>query len=88
MRKLTRLVRVRMRDLKEEVLDEISAACHELAQQAYGRVFAWLSFYDIAFAVMGHYPLKPNCTDEEFEELFRWLGFKIEEGEDGDKTDL
>ena len=73
---LTRLVRVH----KEEAMDEIIAVCHALAMQAYGRDDAWLSFCDIAFAVMGWYPLKPNCTDKELEELFKWLGFEIEEG--------
>lgn len=43
----------------------------------------WISFWNIAFAVMGWHPLKPNCTDEEFEELFKWLGFEIEEKSDG-----
>ena len=84
MRELTRLVRVRVRDgTNVKVLDGISTVCHELAMQAYGRDFAWVSFYDIAFAVMGWCPLKPDCTDEEFEELFKRLGFEIEEGEDG-----
>lgn len=88
LRELTRLLRVCKQDgYVEEVQDEINAACHALALQAYGRDFAWLSFCDIAFAVMGWFPLKPDCTDEEFEELFRWLGFEIEEGEYGKYID-
>lgn len=82
LRELTRLVRVHKQGGNAEAMDEIIAACHALAMQAYGRDASWLSFCDIAFAVMGWYPLKPNCTDEEFEELFKWLGFEIEEGED------
>lgn len=42
-------------------------------------------FCDITFSVLGWYPLKPDCTDEEFEELLRWLGFEIEEDNDGNK---
>lgn len=82
LRELTRLVRVHKQDGNAKAMDEIIAACHALAMQANSRDTAWLSFCDIVFVVMGWYPLKPNCTDEEFEELFKWLGFEIEEGED------
>lgn len=89
MRELTRLVHVHKQNGNAEgEMDEIIAVCHALAVQANNRDSAWLSFCDIAFAVMGWYPLKPDCTDEEFEELFRWLGFEVGEDEDGDKTDL
>lgn len=88
LRELTRLVRVyKQTDNTNEVMDEIIAACHALAMQASNRDSAWLSFCDIAFAVMGWYPLKPNCTDEEFEELFKWLGFEIEGGKCDGTTD-
>lgn len=86
MRELTRLVRVRKQDGNTKngntKMDEIIATCHALSMQAYGRDSAWLSFCDIAFAVMGWLPLKTNCTDEEFEEIFKWLGFEIAEDED------
>nr|DAG80628.1 MAG TPA: hypothetical protein [Caudoviricetes sp.] len=78
LRELTRLVRERKQEGNTK-MDEIIAVCHALAMQAYGRDSAWLSFCDIAFAVMGWYPLKPDCTVEEFEELFKWLGFEIED---------
>ena len=86
LRELTRFVRVykhKQNGNAEGVMDEIIDVCHALAMQSTGRDSAWLPFCDIAFAVMGWYPLKPDCTDEEFEELFKWLGFEIEEGEDG-----
>lgn len=89
LRELTRLVRMyKQTGNTNEVMDEIIVACRALAMQASNRDSAWISFWDIAFAVMGWHPLKPNCTDEEFEELFKWLGFEIEEGEDGNETDL
>lgn len=53
----------------------------ELATQAYGEDRAWLAFNEFVGSIVGVYPLKSNCTDEEFEELFRRLGFEIEEGE-------
>lgn len=88
LRELTRLVRKRKTSQFEAVMDRIIDVCHALAKQAYGRDSAWLSFCDITFSVLGWYPLKPDCTDEEFEELLRWLGFEIEEDNDGNKTDL
>lgn len=55
----------------------------KLATQAYGKNDAWSAFADFVYSVVGVYALYPECTDEEFEELFKWLGFEIEEGEDG-----
>lgn len=81
LRELARILRVHKQEGNTK-MNEIIAACHALSMQAYGRESAWLSFCDIAFAVMGWFPLKPDCTVEEFEELFKWLGFEIEEGED------
>ena len=62
--------------------DRIIDVSRALAKQAYDIMYAWTSFYDIAIAILGWYPLKPDCTDEEFEELFKWLGFEIEEDDD------
>lgn len=86
LRELTRLVRVHKQEGNTK-MNEIIATCQALAMQVYGRDSAWLSFCDIAFAVMGWYPLKTNCTDEEFEELFKWLGFEIDESEYGKYID-
>lgn len=55
----------------------------KLATQAYGKNDAWSAFADFVYSVVGVYALYPECTDEEFEELFKLFGFEIEEGEDG-----
>ena len=49
----------------------------ELATQAFGRDFNWLSFVDFVDSVLGVAPLRPECTDEELCELFRALKFEV-----------
>ena len=49
----------------------------ELAIQAYGRDFNWLSFADFVDSVIGICPLHPDCTDDEICELFRVLKFEV-----------
>ena len=49
----------------------------ELATQAYGRDFNWLSFVDFVDSVLGVAPLHSECTDEELCELFRALKFEV-----------
>ena len=49
----------------------------ELAKQAYGRNNAWLAFVNFAESTCGIYALYPNCTNEDFCELFRALGFEV-----------
>ena len=49
----------------------------ELAIQAYGRDFNWLSFVDFVDSVLGVAPLHPECTDKEICELFRAMGFEV-----------
>lgn len=83
LRELTRLTREYARTGDVEVLPARIKMGKELATQAYGKDGAWLAFVDFAGTILGVHPLKPDCTDEEFEELFKWLGFEIEEGEDG-----
>ena len=49
----------------------------ELATQAFGRDFSWLSFVDFVDSVLGIAPLHPECTDEELCKLFRALKFEV-----------
>lgn len=58
-------------------LDARIATAKELAEQAYGRDYAWLAFVDFAESTIGVYALHPKCTDEEFCELFRTLKFEV-----------
>lgn len=87
LRELTRLTREYARTGDVEVLPVRIKLAKELATQAYGKDSEWLAFEEFVGAILGASPLKPNCTDEELEELFRWLGFEIEEGEDGKRID-
>ena len=81
--KLVRIVRGYARTGDVELLFAKNETARELATQAYGKNDAWSAFADFVYSVVGVYALYPECTDEEFEELFKWLGFEIEEGEDG-----
>lgn len=81
LREHTRLTRKYAETDDIDILFAKIEVAKELATQAYGEDRAWLAFNEFVGSIVGVYPLKSNCTDEEFEELFRRLGFEIEEGE-------
>ena len=83
MRELARLAREYARTGGLDLLSAGIEVARELATQAYGKSEVWIVFVDFVGAMVGVYALCPDCTDEELEELFKWLGFEIEEGEDG-----
>lgn len=83
LRELARIVRGYARTGDVELLFAKNETARKLATQAYGKNDAWSAFADFVYSVVGVYALYPECTDEEFEELFKWLGFEIEEGEYG-----
>lgn len=83
LRELTRLTREYARTGDVDVLPARVKTAEELATQAYGENSAFVAFVDFVGAMVGVYALYPECTDEELEEIFKRLGFEIEEGEDG-----
>lgn len=84
MRELTQLTREHRAAIDSQqgrlLWREALHVCEKLSTQVFDSKWLWLPFADLVHSVSG---LKPDCTDEEFEELFKWLGFEIEEGEDG-----
>ena len=60
-----------------EIPDIIIYVAKELAIQAYGRDFKWLSFLYFVVSVIGIDSLYPHCTDKELCELFRALKFEV-----------
>lgn len=83
LRELTRLTRKYARTGDVDILPARIETARELATQAYGKDNAWSAFADFVYALVGVYALYPKCANKELEELFKWLGFEIEEGEDG-----
>lgn len=83
LRELTRLTRKYARTGDVDILPARIETARKLATQAYGKNDAWSAFADFVYALVGVYALYPKCTNKELEELFKWLGFEIEEGEDG-----
>lgn len=61
----------------QHYLSERIDVAKELAKQAYGRDTAWLPFVDIAESTCGVYALWQNCTNEDFYDLFRAMGFEV-----------
>lgn len=60
-----------------DYLSQRIAVAKELAKQAYGRDSACLSFADFAESTCGIFPLRENCTNEDFYNLFRAMGFEV-----------
>lgn len=89
MRELTRLVRERAEhpEWSGGLWKKAVSVSMMLSRQATGNDSDIMEFAGLVNAIIGRFGLKPDCTDEEFEELFKWLGFEIEEGEDGKYID-
>lgn len=89
MRELTRLVRERAKhpEWSGRLWKEAVSVSMMLSRQATGNDSDIMEFAELANAIAGRFGIKPNCTDEEFEELFKWLGFEIDESEYGKYID-
>ncbi len=89
MRELTRLVRKRAEhpEWSGSIWKEAVSVSMMLSRQATGNDSDIMEFAELVNAIAGRFGIKPNCTDEEFEELLRWLGFEIDESEYGKYID-
>lgn len=89
LRELTRLVRERAKhpEWSGRLWKEAVSVSMMLSRQATGNDSDIMEFAELANAIAGRFGIKPNCTDEEFEELFKWLGFEIDESEYGKYID-
>lgn len=89
MRELTRLVRERAKhpERSGRLWEEAVSVSMMLSRQATGNDSDIMEFAGLVNAIAGRFGIKPDCTDEQFEELFRWLGFEIEESEYGKYID-
>lgn len=85
LRELTRLTRERAEhpELSGHLFRDAVSVSMELTRQANGNDSDIMEFAGLVNAIIGRFGLKPDCTDDKLEELFKWLGFEIEEGEDG-----
>lgn len=85
LRELTRLTRKRAEhpELSGHLFRDAVSVSMELTRQANGNECDIMEFAELVNAIIGRFGLKPDCTDDELEELFRWLGFEIDESEDG-----
>ena len=61
----------------QDYLSQRIDVAKELAKQAYGRDIAWLAFVDFAESTCGIFALQKNCTNEDFYNLFRVMGFEV-----------
>lgn len=89
LRELTQLTRKRAEhpELSGHLFRDAVSVSMELTRQANGNDSDIMEFAELVNAIIGRFGLKPDCTDDKLEELFKWLGFEIEEGEDGDSID-
>ena len=89
MRELTRLVRERAEhpEWSGKLWTEAVSVSMAMSRQANGNKGDIREFAELANAIAGRFGLKPDCTDEEFEELFKWLGFEIDESDYGKYID-
>lgn len=85
MRELTRLVRERAEhpEWSGGLWKKAVSVSMMLSRQATGNDSDIMEFAELVNAIIGRFGLKPDCTDDELEELFRRLGFEIDESEDG-----
>lgn len=85
LRELTRLTRKRAEhpELSGHLFRDAVSVSMELTRQANGNDSDIMEFAELVNAIIGRFGLKPDCTDDELEELFRRLGFEIDESEDG-----
>ena len=74
---LVTFTRAYAKTVNQVYLSERIDTAKELAKQAYGRDTAWLPFVDIAESTCGIYALWQNCTNEDFYDLFRTMGFEV-----------
>lgn len=89
LRELTRLVRERAEhpEWSGGLWKEAVSVSMMLSRQATGNDSDIMEFAELVNAIAGRFGIKPDCTDEQFEELFRWLGFEIDESEYGKYID-
>lgn len=89
LRELTQLTRKRAEhpELSGHLFRDAVSVGMELTRQANGNDSDIMEFAELVNAIIGRFGLRPDCTDDELEELFRWLGFEVEEGEDGKYID-
>ena len=89
LRELTRLVRERAKhpEWSGRLWKEAVSVSMMLSRQATGNDRDIMEFAELANAIAGRFGIKPNCTDEELEELLRWLGVEIDESEYGKYID-
>ncbi len=82
---LTQLTRERAEhpELSGHLFRDAVSVGMELTRQANGNDSDIMEFAELVNAIIGRFGLKPDCTDDELEELFRRLGFEIDESEDG-----
>ena len=85
LRELTRLVRERAKhpERSGRLWEEAVSVSMMLSRQATGNDSNIMEFAELVNAIAGRFGIKPDCTDEQFEELFKWLGFEIDESEYG-----
>ena len=74
---LARLTRKYVKTGDVDILSARIEKAKELSKQAYGEECAWLAFVEFAESTCGVFALYPECTDEDFCELFKAFKFEV-----------